>query len=98
MQIREYQITVPIQPGNSGGPLFNKDGNIVGITTAKLNGDAIGAPVENVNYAVKSLYLMNAMNSLPSFEEMPEESSLKGKSLEEQIAVLKNYIVLIKVY
>lgn len=96
--VREYQITVPIQPGNSGGPLFNKDGNIVGITTAKLNGDAIGAPVENVNYAVKSLYLMNAMNSLPSIEEMPEESSLKGKSLEEQIAVLKNYIVLIKVY
>ena len=96
--VREYQITVPIQPGNSGGPLFNRDGNVVGITTAKLNGDAVGTSVENVNYAVKSLYLLNAINSLPSIEEMPEESSLKGKSMEDQIAVLKNYVVLIKIY
>lgn len=96
--VREYQITVPIQPGNSGGPLFNRDGNIVGITTAKLNGDAVGTSVENVNYAVKSLYLLNVMNSIPSIEDMPKESSLKGKSMEDQIAVLKNYVVLIRIY
>ena len=29
-----YQISVPIQPGNSGGPLFDKNGNLVGITNA----------------------------------------------------------------
>ncbi len=96
--VREYQITVPIQPGNSGGPLFNKDGNIVGITTARLNGEAVGTHVENVNYAVKSLYLLNAINSVSGIEDMPEGSSLVGKSMEEQIAVLKNYIVLIKIY
>lgn len=96
--ISEYQITVPIQPGNSGGPLINKDGNIVGITSAALNGDAIGTHVENVNYAVKILYLMNAINAIPKFEEMPENSMTKGKSLEDQIEIIKDYICLIKVY
>ena len=96
--VREYQITVPIQPGNSGGPLFNRDGNIVGITTARLNGDYVGTHVENVNYAIKSLYLLNAINTLPNIEDLPEQSSLSGKSMEEQILVLKNYVVLIKIY
>jgi S1-C subfamily serine protease len=35
--ITTYQISVPIQPGNSGGPLFDYDGNIVGITNAGIN-------------------------------------------------------------
>lgn len=96
--ISEYQITVPIQPGNSGGPLINKDGNIVGITSAGLNGDAIGTHVENVNYAVKILYLMNAINAIPKMEEMPENSSTKGLSMEKQIEIIKDYICLIKIY
>lgn len=96
--VREYQITVPIQPGNSGGPLFNKDGNVVGITTARLNGDAIGTHVENVNYAVKSLYLLNAINSISGIDELPDKSSLMGKTMEEQINILKNFIVLVKIY
>jgi len=35
--VRFIQISTPIQPGNSGGPLFNKDGNIVGLTTGKTD-------------------------------------------------------------
>ena len=35
--VRVYQISVPIQPGNSGGPLFDMDGNVVGITSSGLN-------------------------------------------------------------
>lgn len=96
--IRYYQITVPIQPGNSGGPLINKDGNIVGITSSRLNGDYIGTHVENVNYAVKALYLLNAINSVPKMEEMPETSSLVGKNMEQQIDIIKDYICLIKIY
>lgn len=96
--IRKYQITVPIQPGNSGGPLINKNGNIVGITSSSLNGDAIGTKVENVNYAVKSLYLLNAINMVPKIEKLPIKSSIADKSMEEQIKVLKNFICLIRVY
>ena len=64
--VRYYQISVPLQPGNSGGPLFNKDGNIIGITSARLNSQAVGTQVENVNYAIKSSYLLNLYNMLPN--------------------------------
>jgi S1-C subfamily serine protease len=40
------QITAPISPGSSGGPLFNMRGEVIGITTAKLEGG------ENLNFAI----------------------------------------------
>lgn len=55
--LRYYQISVPLQPGNSGGPLFNKNGDVIAITSARLDGEAVGTNIENVNYAVKISYL-----------------------------------------
>ena len=47
----QYQISVPVQPGNSGGPLVDiKSGKVVGVVVAKLSPDM---NAENVNYAVK---------------------------------------------
>ena len=34
---RYFQISVPVQPGNSGGTLVDERGNVVGIVSAKLN-------------------------------------------------------------
>jgi S1-C subfamily serine protease len=96
--LRYYQITVPLQPGNSGGPLFDKNGNVIGITSAKLNEKAVGTSVENVNYAIKSAYLSNLCNMLPESIDLTSKSELQGKSLEEQIKVLKNYVCLVRVY
>ena len=96
--IRYYQISVPIQPGNSGGPLFNDDGNIIGLTTAKLNSEAVGTQVENVNYAIKVNYLLNLYNMLPNSSVLPATSELKGKDLQSQVKVLKNYVCIIRVY
>jgi S1-C subfamily serine protease len=96
--VRFIQITTPIQPGNSGGPLFNKDGNIVGLTTSKLNERAVGTSVENVNYAIKATYLINIYNMLPKKEELSTNTSLSGKDLKDQVKVLKNYVCLIKIY
>ena len=58
-----YQISVPIQPGNSGGPLFDTKGNLVGITSSCLNRDYFKS--ENVNYAIKSSYLKALVEALP---------------------------------
>jgi S1-C subfamily serine protease len=58
----EFQISVPIQPGNSGGALFNDNGNVVGVVTSKLDQavavELTGMIAENVNYAVKSEKLL----------------------------------------
>ncbi|MFT7030216.1 MAG: S1-C subfamily serine protease [Marinoscillum sp.] len=96
--IRFMQITAPIQPGNSGGPLFNKDGNVIGLTTSKLNEKAVGTSIENVNYAIKAIYLINIYNMLPNSVKLSENTNLSNKTLQEQVKTLKNYVCLIKVY
>jgi S1-C subfamily serine protease len=93
--IRYFQISVPLQPGNSGGPLFNKDGNIIGLTSAKLNSKAVGAEVENVNYAIKASYLINLYNMLPDCAKLNSSSQVAAKPLQEQVKILKNYVCLI---
>jgi len=95
--IRFMQITAPIQPGNSGGPLFNSNGNIIGITTAQLNSEAVGVNIQNVNYAIKTLYLKTLLEMLPNYTPQTGTNDLINKKTEEQIEVLKNYVCLITV-
>lgn len=55
---REYQISAPVQPGNSGGPLMDQYGNIAGVVVSKLNALRIAAVTkdlaQNVNFAIKA--------------------------------------------
>ena len=93
--IRVYQISVPIQPGNSGGPLFDMNGNIVGITSSGLNRDYFKS--ENVNYAIKASYLKTLMESCPQkiVLEEKEDVSITKTSLTEKIKQYEDFVVLI---
>ena len=55
---RFLQISAPVQPGNSGGPLLDRNGNVVGIVVAKLDAlkvvSATGDIPQNVNFAIKA--------------------------------------------
>jgi S1-C subfamily serine protease len=67
---RFLQISVPIQPGNSGGPIIAWDGSVVGVVDAKLrrlsdDPESKEAPPENVNYAVKASYVRAMLEDLP---------------------------------
>lgn len=57
---RFLQVSTPIQPGNSGGPLVDREGSLLGITTSTLALDAMvqaGALAQNVNFAIRSTVL-----------------------------------------
>ena len=93
--VRVYQISVPIQPGNSGGPLFDMDGNVVGITSSGLNRDYFKS--ENVNYAIKASYLKNLMEACPEKIILEEKADIHASSatLTERIKQYEGYVVLI---
>ena len=88
-----YQISVPIQPGNSGGPLFDNYGNIVGITSSGLNREAFNS--ENVNYAIKTSYLYNLIESSMSASILPQGTAMQGQSLTEKIKLAKKFVYII---
>ncbi len=52
-----FQVSAPVQPGNSGGPLLDRHGNVVGVVVAKLNAAHVAARIgdipQNVNFAIK---------------------------------------------
>lgn len=87
--VSSYQISAPVQPGNSGGPLFDSQGNIIGIINAKH----IGA--ENVSYAIKSRYLLNLVDLMGNPPDFPSSSPLAGKSLSEQAEIVKKFVYII---
>jgi S1-C subfamily serine protease len=89
--ITSYQISAPIQPGNSGGPLFDSNGNLIGIVNAKLS---IG---ENVSYAIKSSYLLNLIDILPIIPKFSTVNLLTGKQLSEQVKMIKKFVYIIEV-
>jgi S1-C subfamily serine protease/uncharacterized protein YecT (DUF1311 family) len=55
---RFLQVSAPVQPGNSGGPLFDRAGNVIGVVVAKLNAIGVAAATgdipQNVNFAIKA--------------------------------------------
>jgi S1-C subfamily serine protease len=64
---RFMQVSAPVQSGNSGGPLLDQNGNLVGVVTAKLNALKValkdGDLPQNVNFAVKSAILATFLDS-----------------------------------
>ena len=84
-----YQISAPIQPGNSGGPLFDNKGNLIGIVNAKHKG------TENVGYAIKTSCLKNLVESSISTSILPRNNQTARLPLTEKVKQLKNFVFMI---
>jgi len=99
---RYFQISVPVQPGNSGGALVDARGNVVGIVSAKLSAkaalDATGALPENVNYAVKSSFLLGFLESVPEVSAKLKDPSTTDRKFEDVVKSAQDAAVLVLVY
>ena len=85
-----YQISAPIQPGNSGGPLFDGTGNLIGIVNAKHTG------AENVGYAIKLTYLRNLIESCNDKIAFNYNNSISSLTLAEKVKKITPYVYLVK--
>lgn len=92
-----YQVAIPVNPGNSGGPLLDNSGNIVGIINGKEN------KTDGATFAVKSKYIMEALNAIPQDSlskrvSFGKRSVLKGLKRDRQFEKMQDYVFMIKVY
>jgi len=91
-----------VQPGNSGGALVDERGNMVGVVSAKLNVAAAlatsGSLPENVNYAVKSSFLLSFLESVPEVSAKLKEPNTKERKFEDMVKSTEQAAVLVLVY
>ncbi len=98
---RAWQISCPVQPGNSGGPLLDESGNLVGVVVSKLGMKAAkltGDIPQNVNYAVKGAYALALLEPYLG-NDAPEPNQPANKPrFEDMVARAQDSVVLILVY
>lgn len=101
--VRYFQMSTQIQPGNSGGALVDEHGNVIGVTSATLTAGALfksrGVMPENVNYAIKSYlvadFLKWALRKSPGKLKPPNADQEKPSGLIDR---MKEAAVLVVVY
>ena len=101
--VRTYQIDAAVQPGNSGGPLADESGNVVGIIVARLNDGfvlhATGSLAQNVNYAIKKSYAVAFIDTQTEAPiQLQPASESKAISFEAAVERVRRATVLVVVY
>jgi hypothetical protein len=95
--VTHYQISVPVQPGNSGGPLFDMNGNLIGIVDSRTE-EVNGRRAENIAYAIKTEYLQRLIYELPVYISLPSSNYLQNESVTKKVKVLTEFVPIIFVY
>lgn len=98
--LRLYQTSVQLQSGNSGGPLVNMRGEVVGITTSKLDAVRVfeytGDLPEGINYAVKSQYISALIASVSEEKNNLVNTSYNFKELNQAVDAVQDSVLLIE--
>ncbi|NGM62803.1 trypsin-like peptidase domain-containing protein [Sphingobacterium sp. SGG-5] len=92
-----YQISIPVNPGNSGGPVLDNQGNIIGIISGKQKG------IDGAAFAIKTKELIETLNRIPADSlkgniVLNNKNTLANLPRTEQIKKLQDYIYIVKVF
>ena len=90
------QITIPANKGNSGSPVLNKNGEVIGILSKKEN------TLEGAAFALRSKFIFEAISELQKDStykniKLPVASFLKGKERTQQVSAISGFVFMVKV-
>ena len=89
-----YQISISVNPGNSGGPVIDKDGEVIGIISSKETN------ADGVVFAIKSKNIYNALSEIKKEKDitikLPTINSLKDLNRVRQIKKLEDFVYKVK--
>jgi S1-C subfamily serine protease len=89
--VNSFQTSIPVQPGNSGGPVFTEKGQLTGLINSSIRS------ADNVSYAIKLNYIRNLMELMSEPVDTPGDQTIVNVPIEDKIKILSKYVVLIKI-
>jgi serine protease Do len=92
-----YQVSIPVNPGNSGGPVLDAQGNLIGIMSGRQEN------AQSATFATKSSYLVRLVDSLKNKQpaqpyHLPRANQLAGAGRPQQLKRLQDFVFVVKVY
>ncbi len=93
-----YQVQISANPGNSGGPVFNDNGEIIGVLSTRQ------AQAEGVTFAVKSKNIYSVVEEMKKADssitkiKLPLHNSLKGMERQKQISKVEDCVFYVKAF
>ncbi len=88
--ISKFQVSSAVQPGNSGCPLFDEKGNVIGVINSKLT------IADATYYAIKATYLESFLKNIEGFKYPTLANTIKEKSMVAKVAELKKCIYIVE--
>ena len=92
-----YQISIPVNPGNSGGPLLDSKGNVIGIISGKQT------RTDGAAFAIKTNYLVKSLEAIPEADldrnlSLNLKNSISSLNRKEQLKKIQDYVFMVRVY
>lgn len=87
-----YQISISVNPGNSGGPVINRNGEIIAIISSKETN------ADGVVFAIKSKNIYKALEEIKNTEsiKLPSVAAIKNMDREHQIKKIEDCVFMVK--